>query len=209
MFQQLFLDDLRDLNFRVKSERPEDLFTEPEDYFNDFEFRKYVNSKSIRRTQQKLCSELFYLINEFYNVKSPVLDAGCGPGFTIEFLIQNGFKVVGVDRTSEMVKWCKAKGLDVFEGDFTELPFKKNEFNCVISVSAFQWVKDKLSVVEELSRVLMSTGLIGLQFYPRDNNELIEWFKILKRFFDVKLFVVEPKNPIKRRFYFIGEKLVK
>ena len=46
-----------------------------------------------------------------------VLDIGCGRGEMLEFLIEAGYDVLGVDLNAEMVEVCRSKGLPVVQDD--------------------------------------------------------------------------------------------
>jgi O-antigen chain-terminating methyltransferase len=50
-------------------------------------------------------------------LKSPVVDLGCGRGEFLELLKEAGVPAKGIDSNHEMVKKCKELGLDVSQGD--------------------------------------------------------------------------------------------
>lgn len=47
----------------------------------------------------------------------PILDIGCGRGELLSLLGSNGFRAIGIDINSAMVKDCLAKGFEVVEGN--------------------------------------------------------------------------------------------
>lgn len=49
--------------------------------------------------------------------RGPVMDLGCGRGEALEVFRRHGLATRGVDASSEMVARCRAKGLEVEEGD--------------------------------------------------------------------------------------------
>jgi SAM-dependent methyltransferase len=61
-----------------------------------------------------------------------VLDVGCGQGFMEPMITKLGMKYTGVT-LGEDYRICKEKGLDVYEADFTFLPFEDNSFDLIIS----------------------------------------------------------------------------
>ena len=62
---------------------------------------------------------------EFFKDKKRVLDIGCGEGFFLEHLKQNGINAEGVDLSPEAAKKAAAKGLSVTCGDAIEFAEKK------------------------------------------------------------------------------------
>jgi O-antigen chain-terminating methyltransferase len=53
----------------------------------------------------------------FQGVAGPVLDVGCGRGEFLEALGRNGIAARGVDINASMVERCRARGLDVVQGE--------------------------------------------------------------------------------------------
>jgi O-antigen chain-terminating methyltransferase len=52
--------------------------------------------------------------------RAPVLDLGCGRGEALEALRQRGVAARGVDRSAEMVRRCRERGLDATHADLVE-----------------------------------------------------------------------------------------
>ncbi|ODR82034.1 hypothetical protein BG842_24995 [Haladaptatus sp. W1] len=92
-----------------------------------------------------------------------VLDAGCGPGITTEYLLEAGAEVTGIDASSAMLAHARerAPGAAFLRCDFGEpLPFESNRFDLVYSSLAFDYVADWDSLFSELARVLRPAGLV-------------------------------------------------
>ncbi|MGE5357823.1 MAG: class I SAM-dependent methyltransferase [Bacteroidales bacterium] len=54
---------------------------------------------------------------QLFHDTSDVLDVGCGRGEFLQLLSEHGISARGVDVNHEMVESCRARGLDVVEGD--------------------------------------------------------------------------------------------
>lgn len=82
-----------------------------------------------------------------YDSQIRILELGCGPGYLIKFLTQNGFKnVVGIDISREQIALAKSKGFNVFLADvFDYLRKKTNKWNMVFALDFIEhFSKDEL-----------------------------------------------------------------
>ncbi len=111
---------------------------------------------------------------------SLILDVGCGTGnYTIK-LAKMGFKVIGVDVSTEMLKIAieKAKKLglpfNLIHCDARHLPFPENHFDAVLSVATLEFVSEPLTVIDEMFRVVNKNGKIIIGFINKES----EWGKL-------------------------------
>ncbi len=93
-----------------------------------------------------------------------ILDAGCGTGvFTLDFL-SSGSRVIGLDISLPMLiqagKKIKGFPFKMVLGDMLNLPFQKNSFDKVVSVTTLEFIEDAKGAVEELFRVTKKGGCI-------------------------------------------------
>jgi ubiquinone/menaquinone biosynthesis C-methylase UbiE len=93
-----------------------------------------------------------------------ILDAGCGTGvFTVDILSFNSH-VVGIDISLPMLMRAaqKTRGYDfqTVLADISHLPFSKNVFDKVISVTALEFIEDAKGALKELFRVTKGGGCI-------------------------------------------------
>jgi ubiquinone/menaquinone biosynthesis C-methylase UbiE len=93
-----------------------------------------------------------------------ILDAGCGTGvFTHDFL-SRGAKVIGLDISLPMLRRSREKAreypMQSVLGDMLTLPFSKNSFDKVISVTALEFIQDGEGAIRELFRVAQKGGRI-------------------------------------------------
>ena len=95
-----------------------------------------------------------------------ILDAGCGTGiFTLDVL---SFRthVIGVDLSLPMLSRATQKTIgsqfQAVLADISLLPFPRNAFDKVVSVTALEFIDDAKGVMEELFRVTRKGGRIVL-----------------------------------------------
>lgn len=106
------------------------------------------------------------LINNFYSqllsiakVLKPdsILDAGCGEGFTLLKLIENGVgkKLEGIEYSENAIKLSKKVNpqLNIRFGTVYKLPYKDNSFDLVLCTEVLEHLKEPERALEEIKRV--------------------------------------------------------
>ena len=93
--------------------------------------------------------------------KSRVLDAGCGGDWDIsQYLYAPGRTVVGIDLAPPLQR---TPGTDGVRGTLEHLPFADASFDLVVSMSVLEHLRDPLSSLSELARVLRPGGRLLVQ----------------------------------------------
>ena len=98
---------------------------------------------------------------------APVLDLGCGRGELLELLREKGVAARGVDGNAQAVAACRARGLDVSEGDLVDI-LREQPAASAGGVFAAQVVEHLppavlASMLAEAHRVLRAGGLLVLE----------------------------------------------
>jgi SAM-dependent methyltransferase len=98
---------------------------------------------------------------------APVLDLGCGRGELLDLLHEAGIAARGVDANASAVAECRARGLDVVEGDL--LAFLRAEKSGTVGAVFAAQVAEHLKacvlieLVREAQRVLRPGGLLVIE----------------------------------------------
>ncbi len=199
--------------WKTKTERPEEIYINPEFYYTQEEIFRYSNSKNIKKVQEGFADKILELLDFDSKDKKnrKILDLGCGVGYTTEFYKKSGYNVIGLDVLEDMLKIAKEKNLKIIKGDIRDLKniFNENEFDAVVSASAIQWLKEKSDLkkmVEGIYHVLKDKGKVCIQFYPKQEKEIFQLEKIFKKKgFKGNSIVLNPNQPKNRVVYLLFE----
>lgn len=90
---------------------------------------------------------------------SVLLDLGCGPGGTLEFLNGLGFEAVGVERSASLAAEARLHGR-VYEADMHDLPLADSSVDGVFCECVLSLAQDPGRVLSECARVLKPGGAL-------------------------------------------------
>lgn len=170
----------------------ESLPFEEDEQFHDWLAKRYdliINQK------ERFSKEIPDLVKIFKNLKvKTILDVGCGTGGHSIVLAQEGFEVVGIDRSSRMIDVAQekrkslpypvARRVKFISEDYKSLDtlLDKN-FDAVIFMgSALAHVENPQHVLQEVSKVLNEKAVIICQIV--NYSKVI---KVNKRIYDVNI----------------------
>lgn len=85
--------------------------------YEDMKYLSFFNN--FRSSPEKLKERQSYFLR-YFEGRSKVHDLGCGRGEFLSLLKESGIGARGVDFNSEMVRYCKDRGLDVLQTDALE-----------------------------------------------------------------------------------------
>lgn len=141
----------------------------------------YAQSHAIERIQRELTLKALSIA--LFPFGSKILDAGCGSGYSLEILKAVGYETAGFDISLAMVRLSKGKGFNAKVGDLRKIPFPAKSFDGIISISALQWVslEESGKVAAEFKRVLRPKGRAVVQFYPKSEEELLDWGRTFRK----------------------------
>lgn len=101
------------------------------------------------------------------NLRTSVLDIGCGTGYILLQLaetIKKG-RIVGIDISSEMIKQASLKtenikNIKIKKSGVEKIPYKKEMFDYVLTTDAFHHFKNADAAIKEMKRVTKENGTI-------------------------------------------------
>lgn len=120
------------------------------------------------------------LINNFHKkiaqliqqtgVKS-MLDAGCGEGFLLEFLQEQGQAIdyTGADFSFEAIQWSRSNLFPEFRAnvaDIHKLPYAENSFPLTVCLEVLEHIPDSSLGVKELARVSSEYLILSVPHEP-------------------------------------------
>lgn len=126
------------------------------------------------------------LLLEFLPPHGKVLEAGCGTGRWVFYLLKKGYDIVGVDLAQEALEIAKAydPSAPLVHGDVCRLEFESETFDAVMSLGVVEHFEEgPQKVLKELRRILSDDGILILTI-PVQNilrRLLINRLKTFKR----------------------------
>lgn len=110
--------------------------------------------------------------------KGKTLDICCGAGTNALYLAKKGFQVTGIDISSKVVSYAKAKAskanlkIRLQVENFLSLPFEDEEFNFVFDMGCFHHVKvkDRNVFIRGIHRVLKKGGFYLMVCFSNKNG---------------------------------------
>lgn len=89
-----------------------------------------------------------------------ILNVGCGPGRSSQYLSQFG-QVVSIEYDKYCCEFASEKtGLEIINGSITELPFEDKRFDLVCAFDVIEHVEDDQLAVQEMKRVAKNNGIL-------------------------------------------------
>jgi SAM-dependent methyltransferase len=123
-----------------------------------------------------------------------ILDAGCGPGFNTEWLLDQGAVVVAFDVTPDFVTITRGRVGDravVYRADLTQpLDFAEDaSFDGALCPLVLDYIEDWMPVMEQFYRILKPGGwLVFSCGHPMGDWFLASRIGAAQRYYDVEMF---------------------
>ncbi len=114
-----------------------------------------------------------------------ILEAGCSTGLLSDYLSQQGFSVIGTDKSPAMISKAQSNfpTLNFQEENIFELSFENHRFDAVVAASLLNIVPDKAKALTEMVRVCKQGGKVSIfvpiqGFNPDDLKKLSRDLKV-------------------------------
>lgn len=131
-----------------------------------FDYNSYYNRVSeifneIRLDKDKEILKTTSIIKNYISDKSKVLDVGCGTGRYAYALKNQGYDVIGIDKSESQVMQAK-KMINVIRGNAIDLPFEDDSFELCILIMVIQQLSEEELVLalDEVKRILKKNGFL-------------------------------------------------
>nr|MDO8117571.1 class I SAM-dependent methyltransferase [Candidatus Sigynarchaeota archaeon] len=132
------------------------------DSFSGDGAKEYTTARWMARIQKTTTRRALELMNDG-RIGGPVdrtttrgwlcLDLGCGNGYSTDVLHEAGFTgTVGLDVSEEMLLARDATG-PVVLGDIQHLPFRPSSFNCILSISALNFISQDVQAENDVRKI--------------------------------------------------------
>lgn len=126
--------------------------------------------------------------------KGKLIDLGCGPGQTTNFLFANGISdIIGIDISTEMVKVAKENhpALNFEQGDMLNLKYADSSFGSAISfysIVHFDYSEVRKALIE-IKRILCNNGELLFTFHV--GEKIVHFDKFLGHEVEIDFYFFE------------------
>lgn len=152
--------------------------------------------------------------------ETTALDLGVGAGGLAVALAARGLRVVGVDRSAQMLELTKAlaatdedtdKHVMPVRADAGTLPFRDDSFPLVIGLGLLPWMDSPAKVLGEMARVVSPGGRV---IFSADNSRRLThlldplfnpWLAPARRFVSVRILGRARPTRVRARSHTLGE----
>lgn len=120
------------------------------------------------------------ILNNIHQEAVNFLDIGCGTGRYGQALLQCGFDVEGIDKSSSQIEQAK-KIINACEGNVVSLPYKDKSFDVCIMIMMIHHLtaKERKLAFDEIFRVLKDNGILIIKTASHEDLK----YRISSRFF--------------------------
>jgi 2-polyprenyl-3-methyl-5-hydroxy-6-metoxy-1,4-benzoquinol methylase len=139
----------------------------------------YYNSNAdafVNRTVNIDMSELYPRFTSLLPSGGKILDVGCGSGRDAQYFLSQGFEVVAIDASEEMVKYASnLMGQDALQMKFEDMAFR-NEFDGVWASASLLHVERSLlgDILANLISSLRPKGHLYLSMREGQGDEFVD-----------------------------------
>lgn len=134
-------------------------------YAEDYDRTSYLSPITIKRYED--------LLDSFEPLRktNKLLDVGCGYGFFLEIAKKKGWEVYGTELSTEAAEQLRAKGINMFVGEFQNYECDPETFDVIVSIEVIEHINNPIAYVEKAHFLLRKGGKFYLST-PNFNSYL-------------------------------------
>lgn len=125
-------------------------------------YKRYHRNETYERLEEhfeNLFVKRVSIIERFFSKPGKALEIGCSTGILLGLLRKRGWEVYGVE-PSGAAKIARKKGIEVIQQIFEKADIPQNSFDLIILNHTLEHMKDPLSVLKKVYRLLKNNGLV-------------------------------------------------
>jgi ubiquinone/menaquinone biosynthesis C-methylase UbiE len=135
------------------------------------------HSRSVNMWKEGSRKDILPFMVKYIPKGSSVADLGCGDGYGSYLLSETGYTVTGMDLSAKMVELANKQaraGLSFVQGDLSNPPFQKEQFDAVMLINSLEWTEDPLNALKKAADLVkqdgwICIGILGPTAHPREN----------------------------------------
>jgi len=111
--------------------------------------------------------------------KTVIVEAGAGTGHWSQFMVAQGYMVVGIDISKKMLEKAVAKEIPYtifLKSDITNLPFLDNSVDAVVAITSLEFTSNPKKTLMEFYRMLKPSGRLIVGTLNK-NGSMRKWRK--------------------------------
>lgn len=115
-----------------------------------------------------------YITDELEKLKvenKNCIDIGCGGGRYSKYLLENGARVLSIDKYPEMIGDVNKKGINFVKANMDNIPVKNESYDLVLSIGVIHnsvTLEEYLKSLNEIHRILTATGTAIMSVFTND-----------------------------------------
>jgi 2-polyprenyl-3-methyl-5-hydroxy-6-metoxy-1,4-benzoquinol methylase len=169
-----------------------------ENYLDDIKTSLYSEGQDNYR-KKRFGTERVSLIRRFIEIddQTSILDIGCGTGWFLDLMKENGLQIYGVELGEKLNQWTSERlGINIFNVELENTPLQKH--NIITMFDLLEHVKNPIQLLTEVKKRLKHGG-IAVVFTPNFDSFALNIMKEMSNLV----------SPVEHLVYFTKDSILK
>jgi 2-polyprenyl-3-methyl-5-hydroxy-6-metoxy-1,4-benzoquinol methylase len=124
----------------------------------------FADAKEERRSRERIFSELLGDVEYVLGRKGRLLDVGCGEGLLLEVAAELGWRALGTEISSAMIRYARdERGLEVHDGVLEGVSLPLGSFDAVVLNHVLEHVKNPRTTLSRVRDLLTEDGIVRIE----------------------------------------------